>query len=800
MSEILFSVFFAELFPLNFVYVDQGPLFPPSLRTTVKIFDYFKFRLFDFSGCYGLFCTVSSYKEHCDKCEFRTKHPESEKKPLLGFARRNSKGSLDVSQADGSGPSFEIVEGYQVKPCEGSDMVKVEPVPDFAPQDAPEAASKRSHSTKSQKSRKSTDESMLETIDSVIRKYCYGEAASNDTAENDASVAQAENVKVEPSPSGQDRNGEPVKKVRSKAKRKSPVDAQTRDRNMKTVQLELVRELVGAKSKKPPRKVLVLSEKVKVESEPAKDEPAAQKVKKSRRPRASSDPGDARKRRQRKNSRGYKAMFYEYVAKLNVETPSAEALENVERTKPESSDVKPTKSEVKQTKFGTAEAKQTKSGTSEVKQSKAETSDVKRTRETEVRGKSKAKKKKVPHKRRSEGELLTEQFGEILGSRFRKRTLVGPPAKRVLRSKTRTDVDQETTRTQGVEDVGEDEVPSDTKEEESAEEPSSPSAKLKRSKPSETKEQESAEEPSSSSAKPKKSKPCETNEEGPAEESPSPHAKPKKSKSSESKEEESADDPVSSSAKPKKKSAEDAVAASVGSAEGAAESPTKRRSAFGDLAKESKPKTKVSRRKAETDVSPKKTENSNSDLGFTITKTCKTVQRGSKTRCSTVEGETVPVKIENDESKEANVNFSTDSSAQNSGQTGSCAAVSSQENAPCAPQSNERIDFLAEVPSIPPPNSLTPMFGRDGYTDEYSFYGEEESMVSNFVTNVENEKYDGVCEKYAKKSQETMGSERPQELVPSENWYSDVMDFLQEERSFKSIGSIINSVNEVRIF
>lgn len=143
------------------------------------------------TGCYGVFDTVSSYKYHCDNC----KHRSTEKKPLLSFAKRNAKGSAEPSaQADSNGASFEILEGVQIKfvemsgntPSDKSDASKDTPsqIPlvVYESDSSPHKKSDGSRSQKKHKRTHSSPETIMDTIESVIKAVCYdGEERTMDS-------------------------------------------------------------------------------------------------------------------------------------------------------------------------------------------------------------------------------------------------------------------------------------------------------------------------------------------------------------------------------------------------------------------------------------------------------------------------------------------------------------------------------------------------------------------------------------------------------------------------------------------
>lgn len=130
-----------------------------------------------------MFDTVSSYKQHCETCQARVSCLDTDKKPLLGFAKRNAKGGVDIAPADTNGASFEIIEGVQIRSSdEVPDNMKIESsvsegvVPIIAHAADLTLSSKRtSELNKSPKVKRSyaSDESITSTIESVIKTVCY---------------------------------------------------------------------------------------------------------------------------------------------------------------------------------------------------------------------------------------------------------------------------------------------------------------------------------------------------------------------------------------------------------------------------------------------------------------------------------------------------------------------------------------------------------------------------------------------------------------------------------------------------
>lgn len=157
-----------------------------------------------FPGCYGVFDTVSSYKYHCDNC----KHRSNEKKPLLSFAKRNTKGNAEsTSQADSNGASFEILEGVQIKFLETPDKTEAGketpsqiPLVVYESDSSPMKKTDANRTPKKNKRTQSSPETIMDTIESVIKSVCHDNddlVASNDDEAAPASAGTSEELAQE---------------------------------------------------------------------------------------------------------------------------------------------------------------------------------------------------------------------------------------------------------------------------------------------------------------------------------------------------------------------------------------------------------------------------------------------------------------------------------------------------------------------------------------------------------------------------------------------------------------------------
>ncbi|KAL6968891.1 hypothetical protein U1Q18_048357 [Sarracenia purpurea var. burkii] len=137
-----------------------------------------------------LICRVSSYKYHCDNC----KHRSNEKKPLLSFAKRTTKGGPEsTSQAEPTnGASFEILEGDRnpIKPKLARKTSQI-PLVVYESDSSPMKKSDGSRALKKIKRTHSSPETIMDTIESVIKSICYDTPESGSEQDDKTLVKEA---------------------------------------------------------------------------------------------------------------------------------------------------------------------------------------------------------------------------------------------------------------------------------------------------------------------------------------------------------------------------------------------------------------------------------------------------------------------------------------------------------------------------------------------------------------------------------------------------------------------------------
>lgn len=401
-----------------------------------------------FTGCYGTYNTVSAYKEHRQQCPFRNSDDEASKKPLLGFAKRIKSG-VEIVQVDSPGAgSFEIDGGVlqmhddSVAAGVGNIAPKIEPSENISGQSTDldtSAAAKRF------KAKLATDESIAETINSVIERFC---STSTPIPKNENKIDS--DSLADPVPDVSDiandcsvlvsSTSTKVDKKVTKRLRSKPVDSPTRSRHMKAVEGEVEMYLESSKSKK------ITARKVFSFLDSSVDTDAAHLNVESTTESSLSyvnDDGMKRRRLSSKSGPLPEASASDTVAVANFGSRGSLSKKRLRSTKMKSGGKIRTrqKSKISGSNNSPASTSTTISPPNFEEESLSNSQEIANTTKESFNSSG----KKVLKKRRAEDDVLDQSSEVRLSSRLRRKSLLTDDmmASRVLRSKSKGDVAEE---------------------------------------------------------------------------------------------------------------------------------------------------------------------------------------------------------------------------------------------------------------------------------------------------------------------------------------------------------------------